>query len=526
MTVASPRHRPPIVDDGIIQVGSDGITNGVSTAITFQKWPTSGQNFYSQYKMGLTIAGVASCLLVTTFDLFHVDVFLRVYELPLKSYSRGSVIFALMNTIIDFLGAWLLDSMASGSISRSDLIGISGYVFSICFMTPFFRWQKPSQWDGLHFVVTTSLYDTMHSFTGSLLGSLVTDNHHMNDKERVWFMASGKIANLFAAFLVARIGLALFDGKDMIRFRTFLWALTALAAALFLVAQIMTVYVVDWKTLEIRHVKKPPTIAKPTVKQRLQFGQVARDFWGHSNFWAWIGMEFFLESQVSFINSFLKTFVDRLVFDSGQVSREKCDWLLSMVQPLGLIAGIFCYLPIQRFGYRRLYPILFASNAILCFYMITCATYRSTHQIILFLLIYPTINVAVSSSGFHLAMSDMVLERKKMQAKEGRLDEPSLAAMYIGVNAIFCKPAESILPVLAAHMLRSLNMQMEGDQHVQSALFKVLVIPPLVFSILQWLSWRRYTLTPQTTNQMREELRDIPASGHHSMIHDEWHMDT
>jgi hypothetical protein len=51
------------------------------------------------------------------------------------------------------------------------------------------------------------LYDTMCSFTTILLGSLVTDSHHMNDPERVRFMASGQIANLVAAFAVAQIGL-------------------------------------------------------------------------------------------------------------------------------------------------------------------------------------------------------------------------------------------------------------------------------------------------------------------------------
>ena len=114
-----------------------------------------------------------------------------------------------------------------------------------------------------------------------------------------------------------------------------------------------------------------------------------------------------------------------------------------------------------------------------------------------------------------------------MQAKEGRWHEPSLAAMYIGMNALFCKPAESFLPIVAAHMLSKLNLQYEGNHQVQSALFKVLVIPPLMFSIAEWMSWRRYTLTPQKTNQMREELKGLPTTGQHSvMVYDEWSMDS
>ena len=81
----------------------------------------------------------------------------------------------------------------------------------------------------------------------------------------------------------------------------------------------MTVYEVDLATFQFRQVKKPAALAKKNNTRRLQFGQVVRDFWGHHNFWAWVGMELFLESQVSFMNNFLKTFVDRLVGDSGRL---------------------------------------------------------------------------------------------------------------------------------------------------------------------------------------------------------------
>ena len=81
----------------------------------------------------------------------------------------------------------------------------------------------------------------------------------------------------------------------------------------------------------------------------------------------------------------------------------------------------------------------------------------------------------------------------------------------LGVNALFCKPAESILPVVAANMLDTLDLTSEGNEDVQRVLFKLLVIPPLVFSFLEWISWSRFTLTPAATNQMREDLRKIES---------------
>jgi Na+/melibiose symporter-like transporter len=363
------------------------------------------------------------------------------------------------------------------------------------------------------------MYDTLYSFTMILLGSLVIDNHHLTDKERVNFMASGKVLNLFAAFFVARIGLEIFDTNDMHQFRIFLVLLALFVAVLFLVSQIMIHYhvVVHWKAARIRfsdvHRRQNYT---PKRTERLKPQQVARDFWRYRNFWAWIGMELFLESQNSFSNAFLKTFVDRLVHDAG-VSREGCDWLLSTIRPLGLICTILCYIPIRRLGYKKVYPILFATNIGLCLFMWFGADHNSTGIIIAFLIIYPAITGAVASAGFHLVMSDMVLEMKKMHAVDGRLDEASLAGLFMGVNALFCKPAESILPVVAANMLDKLDfISEENEDAVQRVLFKLLILPPLVFSSIEWISWRRYTLTPAATNQMREDLRKLEQKIHRS----------
>jgi hypothetical protein len=89
--------------------------------------------FGQRFMMALNIAGVAVTLLVTVFSLFYVDVFLRVYRLPLHSYSTGNLVLTVVNTTNDLLGAWLLDAAAT-RMNRSDLIGISGALFALCFL--------------------------------------------------------------------------------------------------------------------------------------------------------------------------------------------------------------------------------------------------------------------------------------------------------------------------------------------------------------------------------------------------------
>ena len=357
------------------------------------------------------------------------------------------------------------------------------------------------------------MYDTLYSFTAILLGSLVTDNHRMTDQERVNFMASGKILNLFVAFFVAKIGLEVFETNNMNRFRIFLVTLSLIVAILFLISQMMIYYhiVINWKSRRIRILNnKRQEDYVPKTTTRLQPKQVISDFWRYKNFWAWIGMEVFLESQISFFDAFLKTFVDQLVHDAG-VSREICDWLLSLIRPIGLVCTILCYIPIRRLGYKKIYPVLFATNVILSLCLWFGASHTSTGAIILFLILYPSITGAVANSGKILVMSDMVLEMKKTHVVEGREDEASLAALFLGVNALFCQPAGSILPIVAANMLDTLDLTSEGNENVQRVLFKLLVIPPLVLSFFEWMSWRRYTLTPAATNKMREDLVRIES---------------
>jgi len=89
--------------------------------------------FSQQFMVALTIAGMGLSLLMTVFSLFHVDVFLRVYRLPLHAYSTGNIIITVVNTSNELIGAYLLDTAAT-KMNRSDLIGLSGTILTLCFL--------------------------------------------------------------------------------------------------------------------------------------------------------------------------------------------------------------------------------------------------------------------------------------------------------------------------------------------------------------------------------------------------------
>jgi len=215
-------------------------------------------------------------------------------------------------------------------------------------------------------------------------------------------------------------------------------------------------------------------------------------------------MEMLLEAQVTFASFFLKTFVDGLLLEAG-VSRANCDWLLSLIRPLTQIVTIFAYVPIRQMGYPRLYTLLFGFNICLAILLLTAANPTSTSWIVAFLVVYPVFTGAVQSSGFHLAMSDLVMEMKRNHVYAGRHDEPSLAGLFMGANALFCKPMEALLPIVTATVL-------DNRADSRESLFYLLIIPPLVCSCIQILVWNRFDLTPKRTASMREELQKLHRS--------------
>ena len=260
----------------------------------------------------------------------------------------------------------------------------------------------------------------------------------------------------------------------MAAFRTFVIVISILVCALFTVAQWMMNpgVVISWINCRFRRTARsdnagssPRKSPRKSSKRKLRFRQVVRDFWAHDNFRAWIGMEMLLEGQHNFMSAFLKTFVDRLVADAG-VPRESCDWLsVTVASPQGsrwypmlrsdsthgLPKGVHIHVPCEPGALRTLF---------------TMASPSHPYLIVMFLLIHTVMTGAVQSAGFHLAMSDMVLEMKRNHAGEGRFDEPSLAGLFMGANACCASPWSLSYPLWQLYFLGetdfSTNEQSEG----------------------------------------------------------------
>ena len=420
--------------------------------------------------MGLTVAGLAQALLRTIFRLFHVDVFLQAYHLPLESYSNGSFAVSVITTITSVVGSWMVDTTATKR-DRTESVGQTGFYFVACFLTPFYGFHP--QWGTIHFILTVSLYQTLYSYTAILLGSIVTDSHTMTQQQRVAFMASGKAVNLVLTFVVGRIALMTFQENNLHSFRLFLVVLAGVTLFLFALADSMIRGTFLWRSLKsLQRLAVVKTVVAIFIrsdkssdkaisnandgdlstssaysdrpKKRLRWRRIVADFVKHHNFRVWVVMEMLLHAQITFNANFLKTFVDFLLVE--EFGRDTSDWLLSLVGPMTQFVTIVAYIPIQRWGYSRVYFLLFVSNFLLSNMLLWFVGPTSGYGICAFLMVYSISTRAVQSAGFHLAMADMVLEMKRKHARDRRYDEPSVAGLFMGANALLCVRTHSMPP--------------------------------------------------------------------------------
>jgi len=615
--------------------------------------------------IGLGIAGLGGTLVADIFGMFYVDTFLRAYRLPLKVFGIGSAIFAFVHTANDVAGAYLLDwyTARSPTNKREDLVGWSGCLFALSFLAPFFRWgprpnastidivgiagsgsgsststSKGFFWDGLHFVGSLSLYDTMFSFNCILQGSIVTDNHSMNENQRIKFYALRDMVGILAPLVVTKVGLSYFDVSNLRPFRLYIVTLAMVSMLLCMWGQLLInkgssdngssrrqqkirktrrrqrrrkfLSKIVRKVKRNRRKKKnqrqsyskidlhpnavednysfAPTNFLAQQKQNQQhlghdsdhttglndsgntqhhdmsgdsvhsncsssnsndrandttdttnndtsnqlgFWRIVKDFASHPNFRYWIGMEMLMEGQNTFLGNFQKTFVDQLLRNESDPdetdgitgwSNSNCDWMLALLDPCTQIVGLLLFLPIQKHGYPILYKVVFVSNIVLASGLLLSNGVSNESQktlpIAFFLFSSIVLSNAMAGAGFGLAMSDMVLEMKHNHSViQHRINPPSLAGLFMGVNALFCKPAESILPIIAASFLGKTSEQNDetGEESLASyspeskvVLYRLLVFPPLVCAMLQLLVWSRYSLNTKTTDKLRNELNN------------------
>jgi hypothetical protein len=503
-----------------------------------------GGELESHVLAGLTLAGLAATMLHTvhTYQMDQLSSSQALVGGDSSShrhfgpYSAGAMI---LKTISYVVGAWCVDSYAATRRTRTDAIGAMGFGLAAVFLLSHWHASLAPRWQWA-FECTRSVYIL-------ILASPVIDDHRLSPVARIQFMASGQCVNLGTALIVRWMcelvssANSTSSSNDIPRTlaehesRLFLLFLAIIACILFTVAQtqiaslkspsIRLVFSPLWKRsrvkqdedahgmddVDVRKVVSPISTEAPTTswwnshallrRGDLDWRRVVRDLCRSQRFRMWLGMEVLMESHIAIFHvSYLHEFVYNHETDGLDA---RAAWVLVLTRK---VAAIVTYLPMAlHFGYAGVYRALFytaggLSFVVLVIHEISPIASVELYYFAMVFLLFST--VAVHSAGFQLAMADLSLEMHYRQVLEGRTDDPSLAGVLIGANAVVCKPVAYLVSMLVTYM--------QSSPHS----YYLLTLVPFLGSAFQLWFWNRYDLTPRRTAAMREELfRDnMPGS--------------
>lgn len=446
----------------------------------------------------------SSCLLTVTFTVFHVEMFLTHYALNLAHYAVGHLIFAVINTVNDVLGAWLVDALAAKYRSRVIMVKYGGGLWALMFLTIWFRTDNlggetskntaensSETWGPLiHFILSMSAYDTMYSFCAIVTGSIITELN-VEDSEKVKILRTRAIVHVISGILGVQLGQIVYNNNDLTFFRMYLVMLSILSCLGFFFTG---------KLLEQNQATE--YTIPPENQKSIGFFE---SFWSVlklKNFRYWLGMEMFLETQNNFNYNYLRIFLFH--FAAGKISKESILLIVTFLPPFSNLFKLILYSFVQKLGIYAIYKNFLITKIVLS----AAITFFIGNSNWIFILIFIIINFilnSVPSIGFNIVISNLNEELQFTQIVNQGFVNPSVAGMFMGVNAVFCKPMDSLLPILAANMLKSAGISTDvaagkqneveiSSENNSDVFFQLLVFPPLILGIIQLLSWNMYSL--------------------------------
>lgn len=450
--------------------------------------------------IAFSLEAFASVALSAIFNTFHVEIFLNEYNLSLENYAKGHAIFAFINVLNDLIGAYIVDLLAQTSYSRAWLLATFGGIWALTFFLPWFPW---SNYPLTHFIVSLSCYDTMYSFCAIAGGSLLTELE-ISDSERIQILKVKTVIGMVTGFSLTRLGQDLFENKDQFRVFCMVVALTSgCAYAGFY-----------YKIQQSKIIHHPHSLVAKSEnhKESLSLKEIMKDFWKLKNFRYWLGMEMCLETLCNFNRSYLRLFVSQLL--TG-ISDDQQKLLVSILPTLKNCVKFVMFSVMDRIGVYQVYRISFLvkiAASLSCY-----ALGASSSVTVLVFIILNYIVSELPNGGFPIAMSNMNKELQLVRIKSGRKNTASSSAMFMGFNALFCKPMDSLLPIIAANRLGGVGYAkgaLVGSEqlNISRAFFDLLVLPPLVLCMFQYVCWSNYSLKGDGMVQIENELAQLRDS--------------
>jgi hypothetical protein len=356
-----------------------------------------------------------------------------------------------------------------------------------------------------HILEASSIYEWMRVLYIVVLVSPVINDVCMTYTDRIKFMMSGQIVNFVTTLMIRYFCESVYAwefGKSRSAHVAVEYFLAALSCLLFIVAQNV---ISDSKSLfsarfvlsSMQRVKTHVEVDIPQqhfYQRPLEVRRLIRDICYSHNVRTWIGMQIFMEIEMSVL---YLIFTTAILYPMDDVGNTRVLWTLFRIRK---VDTILVYLPMYAFGYAGVYWTLFFTICGLSLLVIITSSSESIGTVYILTIVFYISATAVHSAGFNLAMSDLTLSLRQ-SLFDRRIEEPNIAGILISMSSFVCKPIAYFISGIVANVL-----QYGRSTGSLSTTFYCLTIIPLVCSAFQILFWRRYDLLPHHTALLRDEF--------------------
>ncbi len=402
---------------------------------------------------GYALGGVPTTLLAGVFTLCYVDFFYDDLKLNWSLFILGQVIYMIVNALNDpFLGQLSdrTDRIKWGS-RRIIYIKYGGPIWALIFVIIWFPWSYTNQiLIFLQFVVSVCAFDTMLTLVVLCWMALlpeITSNIDQRNKANL-------IANIFMFIsAIPVIIIQLLKSYGLVAFQ--------IGNIIIAIISVFCFIVVSYTCKERPEFQKDKTFPfKKAIKKTLKT----------KSFLYYLGYNFTQVFKNSIGLTYLFTYL--LILGNNEIALLGAFLVFVLV---GFGSNYVCIKLRPKWGMKKIIVRFGILNVIGTFVAFILIINPMTEFLIWFAFIWTTFFGGYSVFNYPL----MTLSIDEDELKSGSRRE----GMFLGMNALFTKPAESIGPIIATFILEFFGYVKNSAVQPASALFGIkilfLIIPAI-----------------------------------------------
>lgn len=446
----------------------------------------------SKKKMwGYAFGAIPNGIYWIMFSLFYIEFFYDDLKLEWGWMILGWIIYMIVNSFNDPLLGQLSDrtNREKWGGRRIPYIKYGSFIWAATFIMIWFPWSYDNQIImGIHYIVSICAFDMMLTIVVlcwmALMPEMTSD---LDERNKINFLVL--LVGLMGILPFMLIGFSTKESSDFSTPPSVIQPFQVLIIVIAIVSTISLLIVA--KTSEERPEFRNDEVFSlwKSIKETIKL----------KSFRFYVGFGFATQLLSSIGLSYLFTYV--LILGDPGVALIG---FFAVYIFVGYGSNVVCMKLRPKWGMRKIILIFGLMKSIGTFVIFLWIVNPMTEQLIWFGLIWTTF-----FGGFNVFTTPlMALSMDEDEVKNGTRRE----GMFLGMNALFTKPASSIGPIIATIILTAFNYQQGSDIQPDSALLGIKIlffIVPVVFTLIGLVFMYFFPLHGKTLEELQSKLEEI-----------------